>query len=175
MKVIEESKAVWRHHFGMRVIDGKEYKSQDKEDDEKIMIERDDFTKVRLISLQKQYRDLEYESRRVLKRKNFPQQDQVMKKVLDTPLNLLKVVMWRNMRVGEVKQRVWLSMGEEILSRSGILSWQEDLEHLQNQLTVDQPGSCDSKDMKQAKRDARKLKEDMNFEEKRKDVSKRKN
>ena len=125
-KVIKEVKDVWRHHFGMRLIDGKEFDEQQFEDSEKIMIMRDILIQADLLKIEKQYHDMEYESRRK-KRKNFREKEIEMVKVLDTPFNITKAGKWRNMKVGEGKQRVWLPSGEEILSRSGILSWKDDL------------------------------------------------
>ena len=70
-KVIEEVKDVWRHHFGMRLIDGKAFVDQEVEDSEKIMIMRDILIQADLLQLEKKYHDMEYESRRKKKRKNF--------------------------------------------------------------------------------------------------------
>ena len=75
----------------------------------------------------------------------------------------MKAGKWRTLKVGEGKQRVWLPSGEEILSRSGILSWQEDLAHLRNH--------CDLLDRKQAKRDSRKLRDEQKIDERRKEES----
>ena len=170
-KVIEEVKEVWRHHFGIRVIDGKEFGDQQVEDSDKIMIMRDILIQADLLKLEKQYHDMEYESRRKKQRKNFREKELELEKVLDTPFNILKAGKWRTMMVGEKMQRVWLPSGEEILSRSGIISWQEDLAHLRNQLTSAQPGHCNSLDVKQAKRDNRKLRDELKQDEKRKEES----
>ena len=61
---------------------------------------------------------------------------------------------------------MWLPSGEEILEKSGILSWREDLQHLQNQLSKEQPGCCDSFDTRQMKRDERVLREEVALEAK---------
>ena len=63
------------------------------------------------------------------------------------PLNILKV------------------KGEEILRQGGITDWEEELNHLRNQLTPEQPGTCDGYDMRQRKRDNRKLMEEQNQQE----------
>ena len=47
-----------------------------------------------------------------------------------------------------------------MLAKSGIISWQEDLLHLQNQLTEEAPGSCQGFDKRQKQRDERVLKTD---------------
>ena len=80
-----------------------------------------------------------------------------LKEDIEKPLNILKIGVWRPKIVDGVKTQVWLPSGEEILSRSGILHWKEDLEHLKNQLSVEQLGCCDSFDSRQAKRDSRNL------------------
>ena len=36
-----------------------------------------------------------------------------------------------------------------ILQKSGIIDWAEDLQHLKNQMSRDQPGSCDGVDLRQ--------------------------
>ena len=169
--LVEEVKDVWRLHFGLRVIDGKEFAGQVVPDSEKIMINRDDLIQTDLLRLEKQYHDMEYESRRKKKGKNFLEKEIELE---NTPFNILKVGMWRTMTVGEVKRIIWLPLGEEILSRSGIFSWQEDLDHLTNQLTSAQPGHCKSLDIKQAQRDLKKLRYEHKQDEKRKEESRRK-
>ena len=57
------------------------------------------------------------------------------------------------------KEKVWLPSGEEILAKSGIIHWEEDLAHLRNQLTVEQPGPHGSIDMAQQKKDLRRIQE----------------
>ena len=96
------------------------------------------------------------------------------KELLQKPVNILKKGKWRSMVVSGVRERVWLPSGEEILSRSGIMDWQEDLLHLQNQLTVEQPGSALGVDQRQAKRDRRKLRESIVAEQLRKEEVERK-
>ena len=78
------------------------------------------------------------------------------------------------MVVSGVREGVWLPSGEEILSRSGIIDRQEDLLHLQNQLTVEQPGSALGVDQRQAKHDRRKLRESIVTEQLRKEEVERK-
>ena len=45
--------------------------------------------------------------------------------------------------------------GEEILKKAGIKDWEEDLQHLRNQLLPSQVGACDGFDFRQKKRDER--------------------
>ena len=55
---------------------------------------------------------------------------------------------------------------EDILRyKSGIADWEEDLQHLNNQMTREQRGCCDSIDQRQKKRDMRKLMEKNRLEE----------
>ena len=78
------------------------------------------------------------------------------------------------MKVGETKRKeqVWLPSGEEILAKSGIISWKEDLKHLKNQLKSDQIGAFGACDMKQKRKDDRKLR-DSQKEDERREASKR--
>ena len=56
---------------------------------------------------------------------------------------------------------------EDILRyKSGIVDWEADLQHLNNQMTREQRGGCDSIDQRQKKRDVRKLIKKTRLEEK---------
>ena len=68
-KVAEEVKAVWKHHFGKRVIEGRE-SDTDQVDNEKKMIIMDAKIREKILDLEKQYSRVEYESQRLQKRKN---------------------------------------------------------------------------------------------------------
>ena len=81
--------------------------------------------------------------------KNHEEKKDDIKKALEKPLNILKQGKWQTLKVGGKKEKVLLQSGEEILARSGIISLEEDLAHLRNQLTVQQPGSCSSVDTNQ--------------------------
>ena len=48
---------------------------------------------------------------------------------------------------------------EKILMKSGIIDWTEDLAHLKNQLKKEQPGCCHSFDLRQEKKDERRMRE----------------
>ena len=50
---------------------------------------------------------------------------------------------------------------ENNMSTAGITAWKEDLQHLNNQLERDQVGTCSGYDVRQKKKDNRKLKEMM--------------
>lgn len=130
------------------------------------MIVRKYFIIQKILVMNKKYDWLEYESRRVVKRKNFEEQEENMKKFLEAPVNFLKQGKWQTMQVGKVKKRDWLPSGEEVLRRSGILDWEEEMSHLQNQLSVEQPGQCAGVDKKQLRRDKRKQRTELNQSEK---------
>ena len=50
--------------------------------------------------------------------------------------------------------------GRQVDRRSQkILEWKEDLDHLERQFTVEQPGTCDGYDLQQMKRDERVMSE----------------
>ena len=166
-QVSEDVQGIWRHHFGIRVIDGKEFDDEvvtENEAAEKQMIVRPWKIQEKILAALKEYKLVEYESRRIKKRQNFGTKEANLLELLDTPLDIMKVGVWRSMVVGGVKQKVWLPSGEEILKKSGILSWEEDLLHLRNQLSKEQPGCCDSFDLRQKKRDERSMKNAQGFE-----------
>lgn len=60
--------------------------------------------------------------------------------------------------------------GEEVLMKAGIKDWREDLVHLRNQLEPSQVGTCDSFDLRQQKRDDRKLEEERRRKQREVDV-----
>ena len=103
------------------------------------MVIRTSSIKDKFISALKDYKAVEYESRHVIKRGNFQEKETEMINRLDMPFNILKVGAWDMVQVAGVKTKIWRPSGEEVLQRSGILSWQEDLQHLRNQLSMEQP------------------------------------
>ena len=141
-RTTDELKDVWRHHFGMRVILG--YDSAMKEISKKI-ISDDKYIKTKILNLWKDWKLLLKTSQRKEraakpafkeKEKNF------VDEVLDMPFNIAN----RNY--------------ESVLkSESGITDWNEDLKHLHNQLQKEQIGACKGLDIKQKKRDNKKVKE----------------
>ena len=173
-KVAEEITEVWKHHFGRRVIEGRDTESEEQTDEKKMII-RKILIKEKILTIQKKYHDTEYESRRIKTMKSFKEKENAMAELLDKPMNILKQGTWRTVTVEKgKKEKVWLPSGEEILARSGIICWEEDFAHLQNQLTVEQPGSCDSMDLAQQKKDSRKIQETMREEERKKKEEARK-
>ena len=87
---------------------------------------------------------------------------------LDTPLNILRSESVKTEVVKGEKVKIRRPGGEEVLRKSGILSWQEDLIHLRNQLTREQQGTCHGFDKRQQMRDDRSMNEKMVKDEKRK-------
>ena len=160
-KVTAEITDIWQHHFGPRVIRGKDYPEQDIKaemaEEKKMVISESKISEKIRLSLDK-FEKLEYESRRVVKRNTFPEQEAQFTESLKKPLNILKTGCWKKRKINGVKERAWSLSGEEVLQHSGILSWQEDLQHLRNQLTEEQPGTCHGADVKQMRRDDRILK-----------------
>ena len=163
-QLAEEVINVWKHHFGLRVIEGREFEGQqvDEEDlNKKKIIIREKHIKQKILDLHTRYKKVEGEAKRKVKRGNFKTVEEELKKDLEIPLDITKQGIWRTIKVDGISERVWLPSGKEILARSGILNWKEDLDHLTNQLTVEQPGCVERLDLRQAKRDSRKLREFM--------------
>ena len=135
---------VWKHHFGERVIMG--YDSNLKEESVK-MVSDDKNIQKKIITVWKDWHQLEKESRRGDRRGSTPgflkKQDRFVNEVLDMPFKIL-------------------GRGyEDVLKSSGIKDWKEDLQHLHNQMERDQIGTCLSEDFKQRKKDNREAKEKM--------------
>ena len=157
-EVVKEVKEVWKHHFGLRVIEGHDYDGEEVEQEvaeEKKMIKRDQHIQDIVVAHMKELTDLKYEARRKVRRKNFEAREAEFVELLRTPLNILKVESVKTESVGGEKVKVRRPGGEEVLAKSGIISWQEDMLHLHNQLTKEQPGTCQGVDKRQKQRDTR--------------------
>ena len=133
-------KSVWRYHFGIRLIDGQETLSGGV-DSSKIMIFGEKFIAEKVMALYNEWKGIERLSRRHDRAALLLEKEDIFRAKLDLPLNILKL------------------KGEQIIFEAGITDWQEELQHLRNQLTPEQPGCCDGYDMRQMKRDKRKLKQ----------------
>ena len=132
-------KSVWRHHFGIRLIDGKETLTDDV-DSTKIMIYGEKYVSEQIMAVFSEWKAVERLSRRPDRAALLLRKEDSFRNKLSIPFNILK------------------PKGEDILCQAGLIHWEEELHHLRNQLTPEQPGSCDGYDMRQAKRDNRKLK-----------------
>ena len=91
-RVTKEVKDIWKHHFGQIVIEGTDILGQkiEREDaEEKKMIIRDSYIEVKICSALVKYQALEYESRRVVRRNVFDDQEKKLQEFLKTPFNIV--------------------------------------------------------------------------------------
>jgi hypothetical protein len=149
MEAVKETlkmmKAVWRHHFGIKLIDGKVH--QDSEvDRSSIMIKRDNNIVKDILAIFQQWKYLEQLSRRPDRKEDLMKREAEFRSKLDQPFNMLK------------------KEGELILCQSGINLWEEELTHLRNQLDPRQVGSCDGYDRRQRKKEERAIKSKLDAE-----------
>ena len=123
------------------MILGKEFENDEVVDQEKIIIILDKNIKAKIINLHKSYQKLEVTSRRPDRNKtnSYIKEVEKFKDELSLPFNISRK-----------------NAGQIMKDKSGIKMWKEDFEHLQKQLLRDQPSGCDSFDVRQYKRDARK-------------------
>ena len=133
-------KAVWRHHFGIKLIDGKVHENS-VPDKKEVMIRQDNNIVTQILNLFQQWKYLEQLSRRPDRSEELKGKEAKFKSLLDQPFNLLK------------------KDGELILCQSGLKSWEEELTHLRNQLDPRQVGSCEGYDIRQKKKEERLLKD----------------
>ena len=159
-KVTEEILEVWQFHFGNRLVYGMDNIGAGEKEDESVkIVVRKNVIADKVNKLYKTWYELERLSRREdrNKKESFLEKEKAMKQSLKDPMNISKVL-----------------LAEEILRfDSGIMDWQEDYQHLQNQLQRDQVGSVVGFDNKQKKKDN--AKEKMTEDEKRKVVTEEKN
>ena len=104
---------------------------------ENIMIIRDDAITEKICKMFHRWKCLEQLSRRQDRKKELVRKESQFREDMDIPFNILR------------------KDGEQILRQAGIISWEEDLIHLRNQLNPKQIGSCDGYDMRQLKKDNR--------------------
>ena len=145
VKVAQEVTEIWKLHFGMYVVYGKLTMEQDDVDETAKIVIRQDHVEAKVLKLYQDYRKLEICSQRTDRAKSaqFKAKEEKFKSdVLDATLDLSK----RDAQI--------------LLRDSPILDWQEDWQHLQNQLKKDQPGSLGCKDTHQQKRDDREATEE---------------
>ena len=95
--VTKEVTSVWKHNFGIRVIDGKEFDSEDESEEKKKMVIHNNLIGEKILELYKRYQRVEYESRRLKKRGNFEKMEADLKNELETPLDITKEGGWRTM------------------------------------------------------------------------------
>ena len=135
---------VWKHHFGLRLILGKDYASQKSTNEAVRLIQRKDVIVGKILKLYREWNELRRASLRTDRNNtvNFKNKEQKFSDDLCMPMNICK------------------ADAEEIVKKkSGIANWKEDLQHLHNQLQRDQVGTVSPRvDKKQDARETRKLK-----------------
>ena len=120
------TKSIWRHHFGIRLIDGQDTESG-KVDTTKIMIIGEKAITEKIANIFSEWKNCERLSRRPDRAAILVGKEDSLRAKLENPFNILKV------------------KGEDILcAEGGITDWQEELQHLRNQLTPEQPGTTGS-------------------------------
>ena len=137
-----ELKAVWLHHFSIKLVHGRELGIEEEDDEKSKIIKQDRFIDNKIIKVWNDWRKLELESRRPDRASsaNFLKKEDGFKEFLKKPFDISKVA------------------AEEIIKTSGIKDWKEEAEHLKNQLSEQQVGCPGSIDQKQKKRDQRIIK-----------------
>ena len=138
-----EIKLVWKHHFGLRMTFGKDLEHDKHADEALKLIVMDDKIEAKVLSIFKEWKELEKTSRR----KDRCEKDYFKMKVetfqtdkLDMPMNIAK------------------QNAEDILRyNSRITCWKEDYAHLQEQMKREQKSSVLGLDAKQQKKDNAKL------------------
>ena len=132
---------VWCHHFGSRLVFG--YASQTHLPNKGILQEERTI-RTKILDLWKDWKGLRETSRRpdrASKSSFMKKEENFVINVLDMPFKILCRDYENNM------------------STAGITAWKEDLQHLNNQLERDQVGTCSGYDVRQKKKDDRKMKE----------------
>ena len=80
--------------------------------EEKKNIIRDILIKEKILSIQKRYHTIEYESRRIKQIKSFKEKEESMVELLNKPLNILKQSQWRVMKMShEGRKRLGCPQG----------------------------------------------------------------
>ena len=141
-ETVVKLKEVWLHHFGMRLIVG--YDSTTKQINKKIISE-DKYIRTKILDLWNKWRSLKKTSLRP-ERASKPsfkrQEEDFVTMELDMPFNIL-----------------CRDYEDNLKHEAGIKDWKDDLQHLHNQLSREQVGTCGGYDAKQKKRDDRKYME----------------
>ena len=145
-KTVAKVLAVWEHHFGSRLICGQDYR-EGSVDRSLIMISKNKTIESRIIKLVDEWKYLEQMSRRPDRKVDHQRRTKMFQDKLRMPFNILK------------------TGGEAILCASGIIDWEEEVQHLRNQLSPSQVGCCEGFDLRQQSRDMRRLKEKNRREE----------
>ena len=133
---VEKVKAVWRHHFGIRLVFGQEFDGGEV-NPSNIMVNIDSNINLKILAVYDEWKNLERLSRRPDRQDLLCKKVNLFKNKLETPFNIIR------------------KNGEAILSQAGIKDWQEELQYLRQQLSPRQVGCCSQFDQRQRKRDNR--------------------
>ena len=136
-----ELKAVWQHHFGSRLVQGKELGIEEAGDEKRKIVKQDRFIEDMIKAVWKDWCRLEVDSRRPSRssKGSFRTKEENFTAELGKAFNITKVA------------------AEDIIRHSGILDWRNEVQHLQNQLSDPQVGCLGSLDKVQQKCDTRKI------------------
>ena len=137
----QELKAVWQHHFGSRLVEGKELGIEEAGEEKRKIIKQDRFIDEMIRGVWKEWSRLEVESRRPSRSSTdaFKRKEEKFVEGLRKPFNISKI------------------SAETIMEDSGILDWREEAQHLRNQLSDEQVGCPGPLDTSQQKTDTRKI------------------
>ena len=136
-----EVKEIWKHHFGSRLVEGREFGIEEVENESKKIIRSDKKVDFLITGLWKKWKKLEKESRRASRASgaSFIRKQEKFKQLMKKPFNICK------------------NAAEEIIKESGIKAWLEETEYLRNQLSDKQPGCLAGVDNKQKQQSWKKL------------------
>ena len=136
-----ELKAVWQHHFGSRLVEGKELGIEEAGEEKRKIVKQDRFIDEMIRGVWKEWSRLEGESRRPSRSSTdaFKRKEEKFVEGLRKPFNISKI------------------SAEAIMKDSGILDWREEAQHLRNQLSDEQVGCPGPLDTSQKKTDTRKI------------------
>jgi hypothetical protein len=139
---------VWKFHFGMKLIMGKNT-IDDKEDETMKLVIKTCKIEKKIIELYTEWKELEKTSKRKDRciKDSFKTKEQNLLERLDLPMDISK----RNC--------------EDILKKAKIIEWKDDLKHLRQQLSKEQVGCAMGYDMKQEARDRAKRQRGEELEE----------
>lgn len=135
--VTHEIKSIYSHHFGYSLIYGKDsIQAKGYPNESKKLIVKDQKIWKLVTKMYNDWVALKYEEGRGADRsKNFESKEQIFREMLLDPMAIHK------------------QNPEEILKKSGIKEWKEDLQHLQNQMERTQIGTALGEDRVQKLRD----------------------
>ena len=113
-----EVKKIWLHHFGVRLMEGKELGFEEEGDEKKKIVRTDRHIDDLISAIYKEWEKLEKESRRPARSSGdkFKEKEVKFKNNMLKPFNIAK------------------AKAEQIIEESGIIDWVEECQHLRNPL-----------------------------------------